>query len=283
MYERLIKRASTVVEVLPYLRKFRKKIIVIKYGGSAMIDEEIKDKVMQDMVLLNFVGMYPIIIHGGGKLITQKLEKKKIKSKFIGGVRQTSAEAMQIVAKVLARVNKKIVKQMKYHGGRAIGFSGRKNKLIKSTIFTKSGHDFGFVGEIDNIRKSKISKALKYWKIPVISSIGVGSNNKLYNINADAAASAIASILKAEKLIFMTDVRGVLDKKGDLVSVVTAKKASSMINRKVISGGMIPKVNYGLKALKSGVENVHIIDGRIPRALLLEIFTDSGIGTMIEK
>ncbi|MFC1560155.1 acetylglutamate kinase [Candidatus Margulisiibacteriota bacterium] len=282
MYMHLIRRASTVVEVLPYLRKFRKKIIVIKYGGSAMVDEDIKDKVMQDIVLLNFVGMYPVIIHGGGKMITKKLEKKKIKTKFIKGFRQTSAEAINVVAKVLAKVNKDIVKQVKYHGGKAIGLTS-KSKFIKAAKLELKGVDLGFVGEVDNIKKSKIFKALKDWKVPIISSIGVGANKKRYNINADGAAAEIASILKAKKLIFMTDVRGVLDKKSQLITAIDAKKIASLIKRKVVSGGMIPKVNYGLSAMRSGVDKVHIIDGRIPHALLLELFTDSGIGTMIEK
>lgn len=282
MFEYLIKRANIVVEALPYLRKFRKKIIVIKYGGAAMVDKDIEDKVMQDIVLFNFVGMYPIVIHGGGKLITQKLEKKKIKSEFIKGVRFTSAEAMQVVAKVLSKVNRNIVKQIKSHGGQAIGFAKGK-KLIKSKKFLLAGKDIGFVGEVESIKKSKIFKALKYWKIPIIAPIGIGSDGKMYNINADAAAAAIASILKATKVIFMTDVRGVMDKNGELLSAVNPRKITSLIKQKVITGGMIPKVNYGLQALKGGVGKAHIVDGRIPHALLLEIFTDRGIGTMIEK
>lgn len=282
MFEYLIKRANIVVEALPYLRKFRKKIIVIKYGGAAMVDKDIEDKVMQDIVLFNFVGMYPIVIHGGGKLITQKLDRKKIKSEFIKGVRFTTAEAMHVVAKVLSKVNRDIVRHIKSHGGQAIGFAKGK-KLIKSKKFLLDGQDIGFVGEVENIKKSQVYKTLKYWKIPVIAPIGIGSDGKMYNINADAAASAIASILKASKVIFMTDVKGVLDKNGELITAINAKKAASLIKQKVISGGMIPKVNYGLQALKSGVEKVHIVDGRIPHALLLEIFTDRGIGTMIEK
>jgi len=282
MFNYLIKRAEMVIEALPYLRKFRKKIIVIKYGGAAMVDEDIKDKVMQDIALLNLVGMHPVVIHGGGKEITQVLEKKKIKSSFIKGMRQTSEEAIAVVSKVLAKVNRKIVEQIKQHGGRATAFTSQ-SKLIKARKLVMEGIDLGYVGDVDGIKKSRIYKTLKDWKVPVITSVGTGKNGKRYNINADAAAAAIASILNAKKLIFMTDVRGVLDDKGRLITSINSKKISSLIKRKVISGGMIPKANYGLSAIKAGVEKVHIIDGRIPHALLLEIFTNSGIGTMIQK
>jgi acetylglutamate kinase len=284
MYKFLIKRAETVIEALPYLRKFHGRLFVVKYGGAAMTNPELKDKVIQDIVLLNLVGIKVILVHGGGKEINKMLEKKKIKVEFVMGFRKTGPETMKIVDRSLSRVNSEITKLIKSHGGFPVQFSGRRGALIKAKKLLVNGKvDIGYVGEVDRIKKSKILKALKKGKIPVVSSIGVGPDNKLYNINADTAASAIAKMLGADKFILMTDVAGVLNKDGKLVPEINSESARSMIKKGVISGGMIPKVSYGLDAISSGVGRVHIIDGKLPHALLLEIFTTRGIGTMLVK
>lgn len=284
MYKFLIKRAETVIEALPYLRKFHGSLFVVKYGGAAMTNPELKDKVIQDVVLLNLVGIKVILVHGGGKEINRMLEKKKIKVEFVMGFRRTGPETMKVVDRSLSRVNSEIAKLIKKHGGFPARYSGRKGGLIKAKKLLVGGKvDIGYVGEVDRIKKSKILKTLKRGKIPVVSSIGIGPDKKLYNINADTAASAIARILEADKLILMTDVTGVLDRGGKLISEINSESARSMIKKGVISGGMIPKVSYGLKAIASGVNRVHIIDGKLPHSLLLEIFTTRGIGTMLVK
>jgi acetylglutamate kinase len=284
MYKFLIKRAEAVIEALPYLRKFHGKLFVVKYGGAAMTDPELKDKVIQDIVLLNLVGIKVILVHGGGKEINKMLEKKKIKVEFVMGFRKTGLDTMKVVDAALSRVNSEIKKLIKSHGGFPVQFSGRKGGLIKAKkLLVNNKIDIGYVGDVDKIKKSKILKVLKKGKIPVVSSVGIGSDNKLYNINADTAASAIAEMLGADKLMLMTDVAGVLDKNGKLISEINSESAKSMIEKGVISGGMIPKVSYGLDAIASGVARVHIIDGKLPHSLLLEIFTTRGIGTMLVK
>jgi acetylglutamate kinase len=280
----LIKRAETVIEALPYLRKFHNKLFVVKYGGAAMTDPTYLDKVIQDIVLLNLVGIKVVLVHGGGKEINKMLEKKRIKVEFVMGFRKTSPETMEVVERSLSRVNSDITKLIKKHGGFPVQYSGRKGSLIKAKKLLVNGKiDIGYVGEVGRIKKSKILKSLKKGKIPVVSSIGIGADNKLYNINADTAASAIATILGADKLVLMTDVAGVLGKDGKLISEINSASAKSMIKKGVISGGMIPKVSYGLDAIASGVGRVHIIDGKLPHSLLLEIFTTRGIGTMLVK
>jgi len=284
MYKFLIKRAETVIEALPYLRKFHNRLFVVKYGGAAMTDPELKDKVIQDIVLLNLVGIKVILVHGGGKEINKMLEKKRIKVEFVMGFRKTSSETMAVVERALSRVNSDIIKLIKNHGGFPVQYSGRKGGLIKAKKLLVNGKiDIGYVGEVGRIKKSKIMRSLKKGKIPVVSSIGIGADNKLYNINADTAASAIAIMLGADKLVLMTDVAGVLGKDGKLITEINSNSAKSMIKKGVISGGMIPKVSYGLDAISSGVGRVHIIDGKLPHSLLLEIFTTRGIGTMLVK
>lgn len=284
MFTFLIKRAEAVIEALPYLKKFQKKLFVIKYGGAAMTDPDLKDKVIQDIVLLNLVGIKVVLVHGGGKEINKLLEKKKIKVEFVMGFRKTGPETVQLVEKALGRVNNDLARIIRRHGGSPVQFSGRKGRLIKAKKLLVNGKvDIGYVGEVDKIKKSLIFKALKKGKIPVVSSVGTGSDNKTYNINADTAASAIAKILKADKLMLMTDVAGVLDKDGKLISEINTQNAQSLMDKGTISGGMIPKVSYGLDAILNGVGTVHIIDGKLPHSLLLEIFTNRGIGTMLVK
>ena len=287
MFENLIKRAETVIEALPYLKKFYGKAIVVKYGGNAMIDKNLKAKVVEDLVLLRLVGMQPILVHGGGPDITNEFKKQKLEVKFVEGLRVTDKEAMAVVEKVLARVNSKIVALINKEGGKARGISGRKGKVLKAKkrLFTRDGIkiDLGFVGDVSSVDTKFLKELINTGKIPVISSVGYDAKNNVYNVNADSAAAEIAGSLGASKLILLTNIRGVMDKKGNLISAINAAKTRRLIKNGIISGGMIPKVRCGLSALKDGVEKVHIIDGRIPHAVLLEMFTDVGIGTMVER
>ena len=289
MFERMIKRAKIVIEALPYLREFHNKVVVIKYGGSAMVDPELKKSVLRDIVFLKFVGIHPVIVHGGGPEISKRLKRKKIETRFIQGLRVTTKEIMKIVEYVLGnRVNREICSLIKKNGGKAKGFYGKKGNVIrahKHWIKAEGGNyiDLGYTGSVAGIRYRFLNKWIKKGYIPVLSPIGVGPGGKTYNINADSAAAAIAAHLGAAKLILLTDVRGVFDKEGELVSEIDADHIQKMIKRKVIRGGMIPKVRCGLHALNHGVEQVHILDGQIPHVLLLELFTERGIGTMVVK
>lgn len=289
MLKHLIRRAKVVLEALPYLVKFHQKVIVIKYGGAAMQNEELKQSVIHDVVLLKMVGMNPVLVHGGGPEINKFLRKRGIEPKFIGGYRVTDRETMKVVQKVLGgKINQQIVSLIKKAGGKAKGFYGKKGRVIKAFRYFKKDEqgnkiDLGFTGQVGGIRYRFLNKWMKLGYIPVLTSIGVGKKGEVYNINADKAAAAIAAYLKAEKLIMLTDVAGVLDNHGKLISEVNTYRVGKMIKAGSISGGMIPKVKSGLYSLKKGVKNVHILDGRIPHALLLELFTDHGIGTMVVK
>lgn len=289
MFRHLIKRASAVIEALPYLIKFNNKIIVIKYGGAAMQNEELKHSVIQDIVLLKMVGMEPILVHGGGPEINKFLRKRGIEPKFVGGYRVTDKETMKVVQKVLGgKINQQIVSMIKKAGGKAKGFYGKKGRVIRAFKYWKKDEtgnriDLGFTGQVGGIRFRYLRKWMKLGYIPVLTSIGVGKRGGVYNINADKAAAAIAAYLKAEKLVMMTDVLGVLDGHGKLVSEVNSYRVGKLIKSGGISGGMIPKVKSCIYALKKGVKTAHIIDGRIPHAILLELFTDCGIGTMVKK
>jgi acetylglutamate kinase len=289
MFKHLIKRASAVIEALPYLIKFNAKIIVVKYGGAAMQNEELKRSVIQDVVLLKMVGMEPVLVHGGGPEINRFLRKGGIEPKFVGGYRVTDRETMRVVQKVLGeKINQQIVSLIKKAGGKAKGFYGKKGRVIKAFRYWKrdaEGNkiDLGFTGQVGGIRYRYLNKWMKLGHIPVLAPIGVGKRGEIYNINADKAAAAIAAYLRADKLIMMTDVLGVLDVHGKLISQINTYRVGKMIKAGSISGGMIPKVKSGLYALKKGVKAVHVIDGRLPHAILLELFTDHGIGTMVVK
>jgi acetylglutamate kinase len=289
MFEHLVKRAQIVLEALPYLMRFHDKIVVVKYGGAAMVNPELKKSAMQDLVLLKYVGIHPVLVHGGGPEINRALKRKKIETKFVQGLRVTTREVMKVVEKVLGgKVNQEIVSLIKKSGGKAKGFYGKKGKVIKARkvwLRNEAGEyfDIGFTGQTTGIRFRFLRKWMKLGYIPVLSSIGVGRRGQVFNINADSAAAAVAAHLKAEKLILLTDVRGVIGSDGKLVSEINAYRARKMIKQGTISGGMIPKVKCGLYALKKGVGKVHIIDGKVPHALLLELFTDYGIGTMVVK
>ena len=285
-----LKRAEILIEALPYIQKLDGKTIVIKYGGNAMINEELKHSVMEDITLLKYVGMNPVIIHGGGPEINKMLQKFDIKSEFVNGLRVTDEVTMELAQMVLVgKTNKEIVSMLNQKGGKAIGLCGIDGKLIEcekyKTIVDGGEKDLGYVGKIVNINSRLIDIIARDEYIPVVAPIGIGSDGKSYNINADTVAAEIAIALKAEKLILLTDVEGVRasNESEEILPALTAKQVYELIDSKVINGGMIPKVLGCLKAVENGVGRSHIIDGRIPHCILLEIFTNRGIGTMIMK
>jgi acetylglutamate kinase len=289
-----IDKATVLVEALPYIRRFYDKTVVIKYGGSAMEEERLKRNFALDVVLLKYIGMNPVIVHGGGPQIGQLLTKLGKKSEFIEGMRVTDKETMDVVEMVLVgKVNKEIVSLINQQGGKAVGLSGKdgglinakKLKIMKSRGKSKPPEviDIGMVGEVKAINPGVIESLEKENFIPVIAPIGVGEEGETYNINADLVAGKVASALRAEKLILLTDVEGVMDEKKQLIPTLDAKQAKRMMTQKIISSGMIPKVNCCLEALEEGVIKTHIIDGRVDHAVLLEIFTDVGVGTQISK
>ncbi len=293
MVEKLIEKANILMEALPYIRRFHQKTIVIKYGGNAMADEALRLSFALDVVLLSYVGIYPVIVHGGGPQIGLYLEKLGKKSAFVDGMRVTDGETMDVVEMVLVgKVNKEIVALIDRCGGRAVGISGKDGHLIAATKIgapkTRRGRsskakDMGMVGEVESINPSVIKALDQNRFIPVIAPIGIGEKGETYNINADLVAGKIASALKAEKLILLTDVEGVLGKGDKLLSSLTAKRAQALMREGYITGGMIPKIRCCLDALREGVNKAHIVDGRVTHTLLLEIFTDVGIGTQIVK
>lgn len=282
-----LEKAEILIEALPYIKKFYGKTVVIKYGGHAMTDHELKDKVITDIVLMKYVGINPVIVHGGGPEINQWLKKTETPSEFVNGMRITDEKIMEIVQMVLVgKVNKEIVSLVEKNGGKAMGLSGIDGQMIKArkkrAYLNGSEVDLGFVGEIEEIDPQLIHTALRNDFIPVIAPVGTG-NGQVYNINADYVAGSIAASLKADKLVLLTDVEGVLDKEKKLISSLNFREARNMIEAGVIEGGMIPKIECCMEVLSRGVERVHIIDGRLPHALLLEIFTDQGVGTMVVK
>jgi acetylglutamate kinase len=273
--------AEVLTQALPYIQKFSGKTIVIKYGGNAMTDETLKSSFARDIVLLKSVGMNPIVVHGGGPQIGQTLDKLGIKTEFVNGLRRTCKDTIDVVDMVLGgQVNKQIASLIGSHGGNAIGLSGKDSHLISATP-TKNT-DLGFVGDIAKINTHALDVLIKADIIPVIAPIGVGSDNQSYNINADIVAGKIASALQAEKLILLTNTKGILDKNEKLLTGLDSTGVEQLIQDKVIYGGMLPKVECALGAVNSGVGYAHIIDGRVPHAVLLEIFTDKGVGTLIK-
>ena len=286
--ETMIKKADILIEALPYIRKLYKKRIVIKYGGNAMINEDLKNSVMDDITLLKYVGINPIIVHGGGPDITSALKTYNIQSEFINGLRVTDKDTVGIAQMVLVgKTNKDIVSRLNHAGGKAIGLCGLDGNLIKcKKLFTEvdgEKKDIGFVGDIVKVNTKVIDLLTEDEYIPVIAPIGVDDEGNSYNINADSVASAVAEALNAEKLMYLTDVRGVLDKNEELIHHICTDEVESLIANETITGGMIPKVKGCKAAVENGVERVHIIDGRIVHSILLEIFTDNGIGTMISE
>ncbi len=273
-------KIKTLLEALPYIKRFAGSTFVVKYGGAAMEEEGLKKEFAKDMVLLKYVGINPVVVHGGGPKINKLLTDLKIPSNFVDGLRVTDEKTLEIAEMVLSgSVNKEIVKNINDMGGKAIGLSGKDGRLLLAKKV--KGKDIGFVGEIVGVDVSIIKDISKHGYIPVIAPIADGIDGKSYNINADTAAGSIAKALSAEKLILLTDVKGVLDKEENLISSLKKSEIETLIKNKTVSGGMIPKVGCCIDAIEGGVEETHIIDGRIPHAILLEVFTDSGIGTQI--
>ena len=275
-----IKTAEIILSALPYIQKFRGQVFVIKYGGAAQTDEGLKNDFARDIVLLQLVGIKVVIVHGGGKKINSLLDKLNIESHFEDGLRVTNKDTMEVVEMALSGlINKEITSLLVAHGARAVGISGKDDGLLRASAFNLE--KYGFVGKIDAVNEAVINALLKEDIIPVIAPIALGANATSYNINADLAASAIAAKLRASKAIFLSDIKGVLDKNGELISKLDEAKIVELKNNGTISGGMIPKLEASLECIKAGAKAVHIIDGRVAHSLLLEIFTDEGIGSVI--
>ncbi|GBD25978.1 Acetylglutamate kinase [bacterium HR30] len=287
--EELVARADVLLEALPYIRRYAGSTMVIKYGGHAMTDASLRDGFAQDIVLLKYVGINPVIVHGGGPQINRVLEMLGVEPQFVRGMRVTDPQTMDVVEMVLGKITNEIVTLIQQHGGRAVGLSGKDGGLIqarKLTVTTEeSGRrtkvDIGLVGEVRAINPAVIETLDRADFIPVIAPIGVGEGGESYNINADLVAGELAAALQAEKLILLTDVEGIRGPNGELLSTIDVEQAQSLIQGKVIDGGMIPKVECCLDALRRGTKKTHIIDGRLRHAVLLEIFTDAGVGTEV--
>ncbi|MBI5575136.1 MAG: acetylglutamate kinase [Deltaproteobacteria bacterium] len=284
-----IQKAETLIEALPYIREFSGKTVVVKYGGAAMAGDDRMASFAEDVVLLQYVGIRPVVVHGGGPQIDRMLAMLSIPSERREGLRVTSPEAMEIVEMVLGgTVNKKIVALINRFGGKAVGLTGKDGGLIRARKHAAPGRDgnpldLGMVGEVAGVNPDVLKGLERDGFVPVIAPIGVGEQGEAYNINGDTAAAEVAAAVRAEKFILLTDVPGVLDRKGERISTMTAEEATSSIRDGLITGGMIPKVECGLTALRKGVNKVHILDGRVPHSVLLEIFTDAGIGTEIVR
>jgi len=280
-------RANVLVEALPYIQKYYNKTIVVKYGGNAMINPDLKEAVITDIVLLSLVGIRVVVVHGGGPEISQMLNKTGKSSTFVNGLRYTDEETMDIVQMVLAgKINKELVLLISRAGGRALGLCGIDGGMLKARKLIENGFDYGLVGEICTIDPKPIHAALEHGYIPVISSVAEGVDaNTSYNINADTAASEIAIALGAEKLVLLTDVRGLLRDQNDdssLIAAVSVNEIPALLKEGIITGGMIPKIDCCVKAIRNGVKRTHILDGRIPHSILIEMLSDAGIGTMID-
>lgn len=292
--EELIAKANVLMETLPWIRRFYGKTIVIKYGGNAMVEEHLKEGFARDVIMMKYIGLNPVVVHGGGPQIGKVLEAMKIESQFIQGMRVTDSETMDVVEMVLGgKVNKEIVTNINLHGGKAVGITGKDGGLIQARklemtavnpdTLTPEIIDIGMVGEVESVDPTIIKSLKENDFIPIIAPIGGGLNGETYNINADLVAGRIAGALKAEKLILLTDVEGVKDKQGKLISTIDVQRVPDLINNGTISGGMIPKVNCCVNAIDEGITRAHIVDGRMEHACLLEMFTDKGIGTVVAR
>ncbi|HJD36247.1 MULTISPECIES: acetylglutamate kinase [unclassified Blautia] len=282
--QKYLDKAEVLIEALPYIQRFNRKIIVVKYGGSAMVDEQLKKTVIQDVVLLKLVGFKPIIVHGGGKEISRWVSKVGKEPQFINGLRVTDGETMELAEMVLNKVNKELVALVESLGVKAVGVSGKDGNLLKVEKKFSNGQDIGFVGNITEVNPKILSDLLEKDFLPIVCPVGLDENFQTYNINADDAACAIAKQMHAEKLAFLTDIEGVYRDPEDpstLISKLFVKEARELINSGNVGGGMIPKLQNCVDAIEGGVSRVHILDGRIKHCLLLEIFTDKGIGTAI--
>jgi acetylglutamate kinase len=285
--ERMINRAEVLLEALPYLQAFQAKTLVIKYGGAAMEKADLKEQFARDVLLLRLVGIRPVIVHGGGPQIGALMKRLGKEPKFVGGMRVTDPETMEIVEMMLGgKINKEIVGLINIHGAHAVGLSGKDGNLLRARkrmhrLPDGSTVDIGLVGDVETVNGDMIRMLVEHGHIPVIAPIGVGAQGETYNINADLVAGDVAAALRAEKLIHLTDVQGINGEDGKLISRLTKREAERLIKSNVIDGGMLPKVESSLKALEGGAAKAHIIDGRIPHAVLLEVFTNEGIGTEI--
>jgi len=288
--EKLIEKAKVLVEALPYIRAFSGKTVVIKYGGKAMTDAQLKDTFAQDVVLMKYIGLNPVVVHGGGPQINVMMKRLGLEPRFVRGVRVTDSVTMEIVEMVLGGIiNKEIVALINRNGGRAVGLTGKDGGLIRARRIRETESspgeddavDLGLVGEVEAVDPGVIQTLDRERFIPVIAPVGADSEGRTYNINADWIAAAVAASLKAEKLLLLTDVKGILDAQGRLLATISRKDATRLIKQGVIVEGMLPKVRAALGAVEGGVAKAHIIDGRVPHALLLEIFTDRGVGTEI--
>jgi len=282
--EKWMHKAEVLIEALPYIQRFNRKIIVVKYGGSAMVDEEIKKNVIKDVTLLKLVGFKPIIVHGGGKEISRWVGKVGMEARFVNGLRVTDADTMEIAEMVLNKVNKGLVQMVQELGVKAVGISGKDGGLLTVEKRYSDGQDIGYVGEITDVNPKVLYDLLEKDFLPIVCPIGMDVNYDTFNINADDAACAIARAMKAEKLAFLTDIEGVYKDPSDkstLISELSVEEAKALIEDGFIGGGMLPKLNNCIDAIENGVSRVHILDGRILHCLLLEIFTNKGIGTAI--
>lgn len=282
--QKYLEKAEVLIEALPYIQRFNRKVIVVKYGGSAMVDEELKRNVIKDVVLLKLVGFKPIIVHGGGKEISRWVGKVGKEAKFVNGLRVTDKETMEIAEMVLGKVNKELVTLVESLGVKAIGISGKDGGLLKVNKKLSQGQDIGYVGDIKEVNPTILNELLEKDFLPIVCPVGLGDDFATYNINADDAACAIAESVHAEKLAFLSDIEGVYRDKDDpssLISELHIQDARKLIEDGYVGGGMIPKLNNCIEAIEHGVNRVHILDGRIPHSLLLEIFTNKGIGTAI--
>ena len=282
--EQVLKKAEVLIEALPYIQKFNRKIIVVKYGGSAMSNEELQKNVIKDVTLLKLVGFKPIIVHGGGKEISRWVGKVGKEAQFINGLRVTDAETMEIAEMVLGKVNKSLVTMVQELGVKAVGIRGKDGGLLEVEKKYSDGQDIGFVGEITKVNPKVLYDLLEKDFLPIVAPIGLDDQFRTYNINADDAACAIAKAVGAEKLAFLTDIEGLyrdINDKSSFISRLTASQAEELINSGLIGGGMLPKLGNCTSAIRNGVNRVHILDGRMPHCLLLEIFTKRGIGTAI--
>jgi acetylglutamate kinase len=285
MMREAIRKSGVLIEALPYIKKFFGKIIVIKYGGAAVDEKGIDRGILEDIMFMNYAGMHPVVVHGGGPFISSMMKKAGMEPKFINGRRFTDEKAIRIIDKALHIINRRIVGELKGMGARAFGLSGRENNLIKVRKLTP-GYDLGFVGEVSSVDTTVVKRLLYDNMVPVIYPLGQGRDGELYNVNADDVASAIAAKLKAEKFVLLTNVMGIMKDKNDpqtLYNTVKSSDVKRLIDDKVIDSGMIPKAEACVRAVKGGVKKAHILDAGIKHAMLLEIFTDTGIGTEIEK
>lgn len=282
--QQYLDKAQVLIEALPYIQRFNRKIIVVKYGGSAMVDEELKKRVIEDVTLLKLVGFKPIIVHGGGKEISKWVGKVGMEPKFINGLRVTDGDTMEVAEMVLGRVNKSLVQLVESLGVRAIGISGKDGALLKVEKKYSDGQDIGYVGDVKEVNGQILYDLLEKDFLPIVCPVGLDDDFNTYNINADDAACAIARAVKAEKLAFLTDIEGVYKDPSDpstLISELRVDEAQKLMDSGYIGGGMLPKLQNCIDAIEAGVSRVHILDGRIPHCLLLEIFTNKGIGTAI--